>query len=366
MSGRSPRPDRAGPAGAGRLNAERVAVAVLNWNGWPDTLACLASLERQKGARPAMVIVCDNGSTDDSLPRIAEFAGDRYAGRNARLDVSPEEAVSALDPARRRAAAGGALGGPDAEPPYFLQISNRANRGFAAGLNPAIRAALAAGCDFVWLLNNDAYAHPAALRRLLAQARAEPGAGIIGSTVVYQGRRGEVQCAGGCRYHPVSTVFRPCLGGLTLRQAVTSGEAPRLDYVHGASLFVRSDVFRQVGLLNEDFFLFYEELDLCRRARALGFDLAWARRSVVFHQGSASLPRAERASDARSLTQYHENLSTLLYTARHHPRLLPAALLCRFLGKLACLGARRDWRNIRPLLRAYADFFRRGRRGRVR
>src|ERR1700757_1370728 len=116
---------------------KKVCSIVLNWNGWRDTSICVLSLLQQNYANH-WVIVVDNGSTDDSVTRLRQ------------------------------------------EFPEITLIENKTNLGFAAGCNVGIREALAAGADFVWLLNSDAIADPNALHSLVETASRDPRIGAVG------------------------------------------------------------------------------------------------------------------------------------------------------------------------------------------
>lgn len=295
---------------------------VLNWRGSQDTLACLDSL-RAMTVPPDRLIVCDNGSDDGSVARLAD-----YAARRADVTVLclPE------------------------------------NRGFAAGNNAALAMALADGNErFFLLINNDATADPDCLAAFLGDAAKKPRVGIFGATVTQADRPGILQAAGGCRYHPATTIHRPAHAGKPL-DAVPRLPEPRLDYVYGACLFVRREVLTRIGLFDPRYFLYCEELDLCRRARLAGFGLGWCRSAVVRHAGGRSLAAAARTPRGQArFANYHETLSALRYTRRWHPALLPVAAAFRFCGKLAVLAVRRQGHLVWPLVTAYRDFLCRGR-----
>ncbi len=327
----------------------KVCVIILNCNGWTDTLECLNSLVGLTTA-PTSLVVVDNGSTDQSVERITAWAEERF-------DYFPvlehDKTVS---------------GQPTATIPPFLLIRNPSNFGFAGGNNPAIAWALEQnGFDFIWLLNNDTIVRSAALDALL-QCGDQIPAGVYGSTIVYAENPEVIQCAGGCLYQPLTTIFSPCLGDEKLAAALQEKEDVDLDYVFGASLFVRTEVFSRCGLLDDDYFLFYEEIDLCKRAGKEGIGLYWCRESVVLHRGSSSVGRPEDGNRKKTaFANYHENLSTLLFTRHFYPWLLPFVLLFRFAGKLAVMGKRGDWYLFRPLYTAYLDFFaRKNRRDKYR
>lgn len=318
-------------------SSPNVSVIVLNWNGSHLTVPCLESLIRSR-ALPRRIIVCDNGSTDQSTDHILDWARARFLKN--RISVLGEGSPS-----------------PEASSAIFTLVKNNANLGFAAGNNSGIRMAVEWGSDFIWLLNNDTLVHSDALGALLRCADRKKSAGVFGSTVVHMDDPFRLQCAGGCRYFPLSTVFKPVFGGRGLHEIAHLPE-PWLDYVFGASLFARAEVFRKVGFLNEDFFLFYEEMDFCRRARRAGYELAWCRPSIVLHKGSASLggiAPSERVSAA--WITYFETLSTLHYTRLHHPAFLPWIMVFRLLSKIVVMIAQREPALLmRALIQAYKDF----------
>lgn len=317
-----------------------VCAIILNWNGWRDTLECLDSLLLSESTVKT-IIVCDNGSSDRSREKILAWARKRYQ--------SPSILILKQDsPFHQR---------PSNYP--FIYIQNKTNLGYAAGNNVGIRLALSGGCfDYVWLLNNDTTVHKRAVKTLLTYATEHPDIGIFGSTVVLADRVKTLQCAGGCRYNSLTTIFHSALGGEDLDKVLGGKNSPRLDYICGASMFVRTAVFERIGLLNEDYFLFYEELDFSQRVKRAGLQIGWCSDSIVYHKNSNTIGQPGSIEKGKvALTNYHENLSTLIYTKRFHPWLLPFTGAFRFFGKLFFIIKGKDWHLIRPLLRAYYNFF---------
>jgi hypothetical protein len=314
-----------------------VCVIILNYNAMDLTLACLDSVVGQTVV-PDTIIVCDNGSSED-VPGILQ----EWAGRNARSVVEP-----ALDETEKNISSG-----------KVVLIRNKANLGYAGGNNPGIRYALRQErFKYIWILNNDTQVKPNTLQALLACAEARPDAGLFGSTVVSMDRPDTVQCAGGCTYNPLTTVFRPAFGSRPLSEVLQTEETPRLDYIYGASMFVRTRIFEECGLLNDDYFLFYEEMDLCKRALKAGFKLSWCRESIVYHKGSETVGKPGSGDKQKiAFANYHENLSTLIFTKKFYPYLLPVAMWFRFFGKLFMMGKRGKWYLLKPLLHAYRDFW---------
>jgi GT2 family glycosyltransferase len=261
----------------------RVAVIVLNWNGWRDTVACVESLRRQ-AVRPAWIVVVDNASTDDSREHLQALGA----------DVT------------------------------FLQ--SPANLGFAGGNNVGVRWALAHGADAVWLLNNDATADEQALASLVATQQRRPHAGAIGTRIYEMSRPSVLQCWGGGWINVWTGRARE------FPQRVAD---ERLDYITGCSLFLPRWALEQGGLLDEGFFMYFEDAELSLRYRALGFELAVADGAVVHHKGGAS------ARPGR-LQQSWRTQSLLRVLARYAPSYRASALVSTTLRGASML-LRREW-----------------------
>lgn len=316
----------------------RVCTIVLNWNGWNDTQECLESLVAADLLADTIIVV-DNGSTDNSVKQIRIW-GEKQFGNIGELNRARQKQVKDL-----------------AELPAFFLIQNDSNIGYATGNNRALTWVLSQQYfDFVWIINNDVVVRADSLSKLVECARLSQ-VSILGSTVVYYGRDDIVQCAGGCRYTPLTTIYKPALSGKPLEIALKYPGEPEIDYIYGASFFVGCNVLEKCGLFNEEYFLFYEEIDFCRRAHRAGFSLKWCKESIVEHKVSRSVGQPETAKkDEVSKANYHENLSTLLFTKNYHPYLLPLAMIFRFLGKCTCHISRGEWYLLRVLLASYRDF----------
>ncbi|MEO6665399.1 MAG: glycosyltransferase family 2 protein [Nitrospiria bacterium] len=222
-------------------NEPLVIVIVLNWNGRDDTVACVESL-RGLRYRNARVLIVDNGSTDDS---VAVFA--------------------------RRF-------------PDIRCLQTGSNLGFAEGNNVGMRVALADGADYVLLLNNDATIAPDALDRLVEAAESHPDVGIVGPKIYYVKDPRRIWFAGGT----ISPLGRLGHEGWN-RIDEGQWDAPReTGYVTGCAFLVKRRVLEKVGLFAPEYFLLFEEADLCMRARAEGFRCWIEPRATVSHKVSAS------------------------------------------------------------------------------
>jgi len=258
----------------------KVACIILNWNGWQDTIDCLAAL--QECTYPQVtVIVVDNGSTNDSAARI-------------------------------RAAC-----------PDVVLLESGENLGFAGGNNIGIRYALAHGAEYLWLLNNDTRPAPDALSALVAKALSDRKIGAVASICYYADAQSTVQAWAGSRVN---------LWIGYVRLATVPHEDDWFDSLNGASMLVSRAAVEDAGLLDEGFFLYWEDTEYCLRLRRKGWRLAAAPDSRVLHKVNAStggnwliIDRHFTASGLRLLRLHSAvpQLSSFLFlTVRFSRRLL--------------------------------------------
>lgn len=169
------------------------------------------------------------------------------------------------------------------------------NGGFAYGNNVGIRMALGSPneVDYVMLLNPDTIARDGAVRTLVDFMMRYPRAGISGSLL--ENVEGGVECSAHRIHSPLSELeagARLSLLSRLLRRYVVSDypsvEAHQCDWVSGASLIVRRTVLEQVGLMDDGYFLYFEEVDYCWRAKQAGWEVWYVPQSRVMHLEGAS------------------------------------------------------------------------------
>lgn len=337
------------------MASDRALVLILNWNGWRDTLECLESVFRSD--YPSFqVAVCDNGSLDGSMEQIRAWAeGELQAGAPEghalrRLSFPPiPKPIPFAQYDRARAEAGGELG---SVPPPLTLIQTGANLGFAAGNNVGLRYALAVGrFEYVWLVNNDAVVEPEALRSLVEVLESRPEAGMCGSTLLEYSEPARVQALGGARYNRWLSTVRPIVAREPARtQREGRSVEARLSYVAGASMLVRRAFLEQIGLLCEEYFLYFEELDWAARARGK-FSLAYAPASRVYHKEGRSTGASDRAGTKSAWADFYFQRNRRLFARKFHPFTLPCVYLGLGLSLLNRLRRGR-WDQARALVRA--------------
>lgn len=304
--------------------APPVYILLLNWNGWQDTIECLESVFRLDYP-DFRVIVCDNDSADGSMEKITGWAAGRVP-----VNLSPEEPlyglssppvakpVSVAEYGRGAAEAGG----DSTENARLILIRTGANLGFAGGNNVGLRYALARNdFSYVWLLNNDTVVKPDSLTWLVGRMKERPDAGICGSLMPYYAYPDTIWTAGGGTFNgwlakSCSLDDRTPLGEASPQAAIEG----RMDYVAGASMLVSRDFLQAVGLMNEEYFLYFEEPDWCFRGRDR-YRLAYADKSIVYHKVGISTARRDAGSDRTAESFYFR--AQLLFTRKFFPLALP-------------------------------------------
>lgn len=304
--------------------APRVYVIVLNWNGWRDTLACLESLLRSDYPN-FTVVVCDNASQDDSVAHICAWAEGSLSIpppahsvlQNLVAPPVPKPlAYTVLD--RQQAL------GEHAEAPPLVVIRTGANLGYAGGNNVGLRYALAdAGAQYVWLVNNDTLVAGNALSALVARMHSRRTIGLCGSRLVYYHDPRRTQAWAGARFNPWLGTHRLIGGGRAAEEAADAEVVERrLDYIVGASMMASRAWLCDVGLLCEDYFLYFEEIDWAFRGRRR-FSLGYAPHSLVYHKEGATIGSPSRALSVDLLALRNR----LLFTWKRVPWALPTVWL---------------------------------------
>lgn len=264
----------------------QVYILLLSWNNWKDTNDCLASLQALDYDN-WRALVLDNGSTDASVQRIRE----RF--------------------------------------PQVEIIELGENLGFTKGNNAGIRVALERGADYVWLLNNDTVVEPRTLGAMVARAEGDSKIGAVGSAIYYMEEPARLQAWGGGKVN-----F--WLGQGQHFESPVSDD--KLEFIMGASLLVCRRALNAVGLLDEGFFIYWEDADYCFRLRRSGWRLAVAENARLWHKESASMVNRSARKDTLSFK------SAVRFFARHSP----VPLISIGVGMSLRLGQRvvtGDWRR---------------------
>ena len=307
---------------AGLLPAARLGIVLVNWNRWTDTIECLESILRS--TIPVRVVVVDNASEDGSLDYIEAWA------RGEQLAVASDAAMERFStppvakPLHYERLGSASSGGSAA----LRLIEAGGNLGFAGGNNVGIRHLLLdSHIRFVWLLNNDTVAEPTAAAALLSRLTATHRVGMCGTVVRYYHRPDIVQALNGSRFSAATGNSRGIgAGSRAGRPFDPAAVARNTDLVLGASLAVSRSFVEAVGPMEEDYFLYFEEIDWAVRNRGR-FRTAFAHAATVYHKEGGSIGSSGQAGQRSNLSEYYLMRSRLKFIRRHHPWLLPQHLI---------------------------------------
>jgi GT2 family glycosyltransferase len=255
-----------------------VAVIVLNWNGVKDTLKCLDSLIAQD-YKKLSVIVVDNGSVDDSLGKIENYI------QKTDFDITLR--------------------------------SNKKNLGFAGGVNTGIRYALENKFDGIALFNNDAVADKKWVSSLV-KCMDDKKVGIVTGLLLHADGK-TIDSSGDW----VST------WGLAFprNRGDSADKAPEAGFVFGGSgggSLYRAKVFKDIGLFDETFFVYYEDADVSFRAQLAGWQVYYTPKAVAYHKQGASSKKVP------GLTLYHTFKNLPLVFLKNTPGKLLLPVGARF------------------------------------
>lgn len=318
----------------------KVYILLLNWNNWQDTIECLESVFRNDYP-DYQVIVCDNDSRDGSVDQIKAWAEGRLAAGDSgsnhlrQFSFPPvDKPISYVEYNRKQAEAGGKECAAEVR---LILIQTGSNLGFAGGNNVGLRYVMARD-DFayVWLLNNDTVIKPDALTKMVQRMQEKPEAGICGSTLPYYHEPEKIWALGGATYNKWLAVPR-CIGINQLKHETVNHQQVEtdMDYIAGASMLVTRSFLKDIGLMCEDYFLYFEELDWAVRAKGQ-YTLAYAPESVVYHKVGASTGSGSKSEEFMVKNR-------ILFTGKFFPLALPTVYLKLFLTRVelflrACLG----------------------------
>ena len=217
--------------------------------------------------------------------------------------------------------------------PRIQVLANGENKGVAAANNQGIRASLRAGCELVWLINNDTEFEPRLLEVLVGGLAAH-SCDLIVPKIMYYDVPNRIWFAGGhfSRWRAYATLHYG-------KQEVDRGQfdvARWVDYAPTCCMLIRRRVFEQIGLMDETYFVYFDDADFCFRARQAGLRMLYCPSAVLLHKessltGGAQSPFALRFSARNKLYFLKKNLGPiwLLWAAVYQVYLLGRLVIGR-------------------------------------
>lgn len=292
------------------MSFPRVAIIILNWNGFEDTVECLDSLKQITYPNYEIIIV-DNASSGNDVALLRE----KYDN-------------------------------------YIHVIANETNAGFPEGCNIGMRYALGKGTDYCLLLNNDTKVDRGFLDELVKVAEADPSIGITGSKTYYYYNPNKIQSAGG-----------KIIWWLGIIKAYgdeeDTGQHDRVmerDFLYGTSFLIKASVVNKISFMDPSFFFGVEEFDYCMKAKKAGFKIVYVPSSMIWHKVGASrekLPQYPETEEfiKRSAGESEDKYYAILFRRYLPPIIWAFPYLLRkrmwLLTDLLWYIRRRDWQRIK-------------------
>lgn len=242
----------------------KVSIIILNWQSPEETIECLKSLKKLDYPNFEIILV-DNGSQDDSVKIIEKFLKN-YSKK-------------------------------------ILFLKNKENLGYAAGNNAAIKMVLKKKSDYILLLNNDTIVTSNFLKELVKFAERNPKVGII-SPKIYNLEKGahKVWFAGG--------KINWLIGKAYHIEKDLKEEKPKQSIAPGCAMLIKREVFKDIGLLPEEYFFYLEDTDFCLKAKEKGWEVVYYPKVHIFH-------KAEQKHSLFTLYYYQRN--RILLTKKFAP-----------------------------------------------
>ena len=200
------------------------------------------------------------------------------------------------------------------------------NSGFAHANNVGMKLALDnPDVDQIWLLNNDTIVLPDTLNELVQLAESDSRYALIGSTLVYY-HHGDLVQAIGASYNLLTARVEQIANKTKISEiAPPEMIEPRIDFVVGASMFATRAFVESVGLLDDKYFLYFEELDWAKRLRP-DQKLGWSPASIVYHKEGASIGTDSMKRNS-PVAVFYANRGLPIFYAKWHPALFPVVVL---------------------------------------
>ncbi len=339
----------------------KVYIIILNWNSYNDTIECLESLI-ESSYKDFQVIIVDNNSQDNSLDYIQKYLKRKMAPEaqfesEDKIESFSEKLIPYIVYSEEEAINGGNIEKEKITKFQLINnypiiiIKNKRNYGFAKGNNTALKFILnRRDFKYVWLLNNDTIVEENTLSNLVKEAEKDDRIGFIGSVIRYYDNPNLIQTIGGGKFYPMFGMGKLYMKNkhFSILKNLTHEEVNKhLDYLMGASLLIRKEVLENVGIFDENYFLYTEEVDLIMRGRKNGWKLSVSLDSYVYHKESAS------TKAKKWLYYYLINKSNMIYLKKHYG-LYYNILSVPFI-LLNTIRKTKDFKNIKATVRGIID-----------
>jgi GT2 family glycosyltransferase len=244
-----------------------VYIIILNWNGYKDTIECIESLQRIKYENYKIVIV-DNESTNESV----KILKSKY--------------------------------------PKIRLFENKENLGFSGGVNIGIKWALKNKADYILLLNNDTFVDKNFLSNLVDTVEGKNMVGIVSPKIYYSDKPNMIFSMGGFKNY---AGLYPFIDHEIKK--IDTGQYNKLeerDCVIGCCMLIEKNIFKNIGLFDDDYFLYVEDMDFSIRVKNAGYKIFVCQKSKIWHKVSGS-----SGGEGNLVKEYYNNRNLILFARKN-------------------------------------------------
>lgn len=285
----------------------KIAIVILNWNGYNDTFECLRSLEKLTYKNTIQVVV-DNGSEVEEYNNLVKKF------------------------------------------PQIKILRSEVNLGFSGGNNLGIKYALEHGADFILLLNNDTIVEPNFIQPLLDVFEKEKNVGIVAPQINYFNEPKKIWSEGGY----VSKIRASGFAYSDKFEDISNTYYEQKQFVSGCCMLIKREVFKKVGTFDNNFFLYLEDVDLCVRTIKSGYNIFISHKSKIYHKVSNSTIKNYNA-----LPLFYVTRNRLYFVKKNYPSFILCSTIYLFstmIFKIIFWFITGKQSNIKAVYFAFYDF----------
>ncbi|MBC8054039.1 MAG: glycosyltransferase family 2 protein [Sphingobacteriaceae bacterium] len=204
--------------------------------------------------------------------------------------------------------------------PHVCFIRSEINLGFAGGNNLGIEAA---GGEFLFLINNDTEVTNGLIDKLVCILELQPEVGMVSPKIKFYEMPDTLQYAG---FSPMNyfTARNTCLGYMEKDAGQYNDSTGPTGFIHGAAMMVSREAVEKAGLMAENFFLYYEEMDWCEKVKKAGYSIWVEPKAEIYHKESMSVGKKS------ALKEFFMNRNRILFIRRNAPLLAKLTFYCHF------------------------------------
>jgi GT2 family glycosyltransferase len=266
---------------------KKISIIILNWNGWKDTVECLESLGRI--LYPFYeVIVVDNGSVDESIEKIKEYCnGKIQTGSKFFTYDKGNKTIKIIEYTREESSIGGKekeLENLDSNKKLIF-IKNEKNYGFAEGNNIAIKYAMNfLKPEYILLLNNDIIVDKNFLNKIVETGERDKSNGIVGPKIYFYDYKGKTNVINFTGADLIIWKAKEIRYGYKIEDEGQFNNEMEVDKIEGSCMLIKTKLLDEIGLLDTNYFAYWEETDLCYRALKKGYKIIYSPDAIVWHK----------------------------------------------------------------------------------